>query len=78
VIESKYGFASGLEFLVLTVMFGISFYILSKLLKESDILNSILKNQRRELVLFWITVSFGYGVRTVIQLLYGYYYLFIK
>ena len=77
-IESKYGFASGLEFLALTVMFAIAFYILSRLLKESDILNTILRNQRRELVLFWITVAFGYGVRTVIQLLYGYYYLFIK
>jgi hypothetical protein len=25
-----------------------------------------------------VTVAFGYGVRTVVQLLYGHYYLFIK
>ena len=28
--------------------------------------------------MFWITVGIGYGIRTVVQFLYGYYYLFIK
>lgn len=77
-IEAHYGLASGLEFLALTIMFCVSFYILAKLLKHSKNLSSVLQNQRKELTIFWVTIAFGYGLRTIIQFLYGHYYLFIK
>ena len=39
VIEKRYGFGSGLEFLALSIMFAISFYILAKLLNQGKNLN---------------------------------------
>lgn len=65
-IEVRYGLASGLEFLALTILFCVSFYLLAKLLKQSKNLSSVLLNQRKDLTVFWVTVSLGYGVRTVI------------
>lgn len=65
-IEARYGLASGLEFLALTILFCVSFYLLAKLLKQSKNLSSVLLNQRKDLTVFWVTVSLGYGVRTVI------------
>jgi hypothetical protein len=46
-IEDKYGLASGLEFLALTIMFALTFYVLAKLLKQSKNLSSVLKSQRK-------------------------------
>ena len=65
-IEVRYGLASGSEFLALTILFCVSFYLLAKLLKQSKNLSSVLLNQRKDLTVFWVTVSLGYGVRTVI------------
>lgn len=45
--------------------------------KKSVYLNADLKAQRRDLQIFWITIFLGYGVRTILQFLYGHYYLFI-
>ena len=74
-IESTYGIVSGVEFFVLVALFVAVFTKLSKLLDDTDLLNSALKEQRRELKLFWIIVFFGYGLRTIIQFMYGHYYL---
>lgn len=51
---------------------------LNQLLSKGKNLNSSLSKQRKELACYWITIMIGYGLRTVIQLLYGHYYLFIK
>jgi hypothetical protein len=75
--ESTYGLVSGCEFLILSILFVVLFTKLTRLLRDSEFLNSDLKSQRKELKLFWLTVFFGYGLRCILQFLYGQYWRFI-
>ena len=76
-IESIYGYVSGSEFLLLSVLFIIVFAKLTRMLSQSKYLSMELKSQQKDLKFFWLTVFFGYGIRTVVQFMYGHYYLII-
>ena len=64
--ESIYGYVSGSEFLLLSVLFVILFAKLTRMLNKSEFLSVQLKSQRKELTIFWFTVFFGYGIRTLL------------
>ncbi len=64
--ESIYGYVSGSEFLLLSIFFVVLFTKLTRMLNKSKFLSADLKSQRKELTIFWVTVFFGYGIRTVL------------
>ncbi len=64
--EATYGYVSGSEFLLLSVLFIIVFVKLTRMLNQSKYLVMELKSQQKELKFFWLTVFVGYGFRTVI------------
>ena len=64
--ESIYGYVSGSEFLLLSILFVILFTKLTRMLNKSELLSDQLKSQRKELTIFWVTVFFGYGIRTLL------------
>ena len=68
---------SGVEFLVLVLLFIFVFSKLKRLVSNSQYLSDNLKGQRHELNQFWLIVFFGYGLRVILQFMYGHYYLVI-
>ena len=75
---SQFGYISGSEYFLLLVLFTVALYNLNKILHKSDYLNIQLKSQRSEHCKFWYIVAFTYGVRTIVQFLFGHYRSFIK